>query len=126
MALLQVGSDGFHGAGYITEVGFVILVERRGHTDDDDVHLGNQAVIGGGDKAALLGRLNLSSGNANDVRTTPIQRSHFAGINVEPSNGKALLAEQQRQRQAHIPHTNNADAGLAGFDLMLDFCCRVE
>ena len=70
--------------------------------------LGNQAVIGGGREAALLGRLNFSSGNANDVRTTPIQRIYFSGINVESSNGKALFAEEQRQRQGPIPHADDA------------------
>lgn len=47
----------------------MVFVERREYADDDDVDLDNQAVIGGGREAVLLGRLNFSSGNANDIRT---------------------------------------------------------
>ncbi len=108
-------------AGNIAEIGFVIFVERSGHADDDDVHLGNQGVIRRGIEAILPCGLNLRGGDANDVRFAAIQRVDFVGIDVEAGDCEALLAEQQGKRQADVTHANNADPRLASFDFTLGF-----
>ena len=122
-----MGGDAAHGAGNITEVGLVIFVQRRGHADDDDVHLGDPAVIGGGGEAVLPGGLNLRRRECERCRNRPrFSVSTLPGSMSKPVIAKALLAEQQGQRQAHISHADNADAGFASFDFMLDFCDLVQ
>jgi hypothetical protein len=52
---------------------------------------------------------------------TPIQRLHFAWIDVEGRNNEFLLTKQQGKRQTDISHPNNANAGLTSFDPIPDF-----
>ena len=122
LPLVDVRRDRLHGSGHVAQIRLVVLVQRRGHANDDGIHAGDLRVIGGGAEPGLLGLLNLGRKNAHDVGSAGIQGADFIGGDVEAGDAEALVAEQQRQGQADIAHAHNADACLPGFDALLQFC----
>ena len=73
-------------------------------------------------EAGFLRLLDILRKNAHDVGAAGIQRADLVGCDVEAGDAKFFVAEQQCQRQAHIAHADNADAGLPGFDPLFEFC----
>jgi hypothetical protein len=112
MALTRAGDE--------TEVRLVILAQRSRHTDHDDIHVCDPAVIGSSAETFLPSCLNFSAGDTHDIRSSLMQRVNFSGINIKAGNCEAFFAEQQGQRQAHVAHADNADACRSGFDAFLD------
>ena len=49
-----MGRNAGNGTSNITKIGFMMLVQRGGHTNDDNIHSGNLAVICGRSEAILL------------------------------------------------------------------------
>ena len=100
----------------------MMLIQRGRHADDDDIHLLQSRYSPRSLETHSSGPTGYLGWNANNVRPAPIQRVNLAGIDIEAGNCKALLAKQQRQRQAHIAHADNADPGFARFNSLHDFC----
>jgi hypothetical protein len=81
--------------------------------------MGDLPVIGCRAEARLLRLPNLVGEDAHNVRTALVQGVHFARLDIEAGYAEALAAEEQRQRQPHVPHPDNADRGLTGLHLLL-------
>src|SRR5512133_3461354 len=109
--------DVFGCAGDVTHVGLAILVERRRNADDDRVHLGNAGEIGGRREPMRARSLDLFGLDSNDVGAAGVDRVDFALVDIEPSDGKLLLTEQQGEWQADVTKAYNADLCRAGLDL---------
>src|SRR5262249_8848527 len=56
--------------------------------------------------------LNLCLGDMLDVGATRIKHSHFGGIRVEASDSVSCFRESQRERQADISTTDDANLEL--------------
>ena len=106
--------------GHVAQVGLVVLVERGGDADDDRVHLGDLGIVRRGAEAGLLRLLNLAGENAHDVGAAGVERAHLVRGDIEARHPEALAAEEQRQRQAHVSHPDDADAGFAGVNFLLE------
>ena len=104
--------------GDIAEIGLMILIEGRGHADDNRVHLLDVRVIGGCRKALSLRRLDFFRADPVDVRPPFREGIDLALINVETGDGKFLFREQQSQRQSYVPQADNSNACLALLDLV--------
>ena len=124
LALVDVGRDGLDGAGDVAEVGFVVIVERGGDADDDGVHGLDLRVIGGGAEAGLLRFLDGFRQDADDVGAAGVESADLVLRDVEASDAKALVAEEQGEGQADIAHADDSDAGVASFQLLLQFSKR--
>ncbi len=72
-------------------------------------------------KPAFCACLNLAGENAHDIGAAGVELGDLVRRNIEAGYLESLAAEEQRQRQAHIAHSDDADAGFAGFDLLLEF-----
>ncbi len=121
LALAGVRRNGLDRAGHIAQVGLVVLVERRGHADDHRIHGVNLGVVGRGAEARLLRFNNGLGQNAHDVGPARVERGHLIGRDVEAGDAETFAGKQQRQRQSHIAHAHDPDAGLAGFQFVLEF-----
>ena len=116
LALVQVRRDGLHGAGDVAQIGLVILVERRGHADDDGIHAGRFRSSRLWRESRISAPAESASGkNAHDVGAAGIQCADLSLLDVEPGDLKALAAEEQRQWQADVAHSDDADACLREF-----------
>jgi len=121
LAFLDVGRDGFDGAGDVAEVGLVVFVQRSGDTDDDGVHLGNVGVVGGRAEAGFPGLLDGLWKYADDVGAAAVELCYFGGFDVEAGDAEAFVAEEEGEREADVAHADDADAGFAGFHFAFQF-----
>ncbi len=119
LAVAQVWRNRHYRAGHIAQVRLVILVQGCRDADDDGVHLVNLGVVRRRVEAGLLRFLNHLREDTNNVGAASVERGDFVCGNVEAVHAEALAREQQRQRQAHIAHANDAHTGLTRFDLLL-------
>ena len=117
---MQVRSNRLHRPGNVAQVRLVILVQRRGHANNDGVHLPNLAVVGRSPEAGLLRLLNHLRQNAHNVAAARVQRLNLVQRDIKTCHAKTLLAEKQSQRQTDVAHAHNAHTGLAAFDLFLE------
>ena len=112
----QLRSQGARGLLDVAQVRLMVLRKRRRHADNDRVHLAHGMEVAGGAKARAMRRCNLCPGDAHDVRTGGVERCDLLGVDVKAGHGKALFGKQQRQRQPHVAHPDDADPGLARRD----------
>ena len=120
LPLVDVRSDGLDRPHDIAQIGFVVLIERSGHADNDRVHLGDLGVIRRRPEARLLRLPDGGGKDADDIGAAGVEGPYLVQGNIEARHPEALAAEQQRQRQADISHPHDPDAGLAGFDFVLE------
>ena len=120
LALVDVRRNGLDRAGHIAQVGLVVLVERRGHADDHRIHGGDLGVVGRGAEARLLHFRNGFGQNANDVGPARVERGHLIGRDVEAGDAETFARKKQGQRQSHIAHAHDSDAGLSGCKFLFE------
>src|SRR5271157_6156337 len=112
----QMRRDGLGCVSYVAEIGLVILAERSGDADDDRVHACDLRVIRSGGETMRPRRLDLGRGDAIYVRPARLKNIYLLLVDVETGHGKCLLAEQERQRQADIAHSDDAHLGSTRLD----------
>src|ERR1035437_10089310 len=120
LASAQMWGNRFSGGRDVAEVRLVVLVQRSGNTDDDGVHARDVGVIGGRGEALGARRLDLGGRNPVDVGPAGLKHVDLPLVDVEAGDGELLFAEQQRQRQADIAHSNHANFSGAGLDLAFE------
>jgi hypothetical protein len=120
LTIFDVGGDGLDGFSDVAEVGFVVVVERGGDADDDGVHLGYVGVVCGGAEAGCLRVLDGFGQDADDVGAAGVESGDFGGLDVEAGDAEALVTEEKREGQADVAHADDADAGFAGFEFVLE------
>src|ERR1019366_9528904 len=108
LASAQMRGNRFGGGRDVAEIGLVVLVQRSGNADDDGVHVGDVGVIGGCGEALAARRLDLGGRNPVNVGTSGLEHVDLLLVDVEAGDGELLFAEQQRQRQADVAHSNHA------------------
>ena len=108
----------------VAQVRLVILIQRRGHANDDGIHLRQARVVRGRFEPFGAGLLNLIRQDAHDVGSALHQRAHFALIDVEARDPKLLFGVQQRQRQTHIPQADNGNPRLPLLNLVFQLRYR--
>jgi len=122
LPLMNMGRDGLNRAGDVTKVGLVILVERGGDADDDDVHGFDFGVIGGGVEAEFLRVLNGIREDADNVGAAGVEGAYLICRDVETGYAETFAAEEKCQRKADVSHAYDSDTGFSGFDLLFQFC----
>ena len=108
--LVQVRGDGAARVGDVGDVRLAVLVQRRGHADDDGLDIGaDREVVGGAEVAApdLLG--DALGGDVLDVALAGVHGLHLAAIHVDARNIHPRTGELQAERQAHVTQANNGD-----------------
>jgi hypothetical protein len=113
LARAQMGRDLLHRADDEGQVGFAMLAERRGHADDDRVHLADPAELGGCLETGFGHRRDAGAGDVADRAAALVQRGNPIGVDVESENTKAGIAEAQRQGNADIAEPDYADDGFS-------------
>src|ERR1017187_8629811 len=113
LASPQMWGNRFGGGNDVAEVGLVVLVQRSWNADDDGVHVSDVGVIGGRGEALGARRLDLGGRNPVDVGPAGLEHVDLLLVDVEAGYGELLFAEQQRQRQADVAHSNHANFGGA-------------
>jgi len=58
--------------------------------------------------------------DAHDVGAAGVEGGDFGRLDVESGDAEALVAEEQGERQAHVTHADDADAGFAGFEFVFE------
>ena len=91
VVLFQIGRDGVAGRRNVAEVGFVVLIQRRGNGDDDSVDFVKAGVIRGRGKAVVPGGLNLSGQNPLDIRFAAVEGIDLIGVDIEAQNLELFL-----------------------------------
>lgn len=119
LALVEIRSEGLDSAGDVAEVWLVELVKRRWNADDDCVHVGDFGIVGGGLESGFLRLLNGLGEDTDDVGAAAVQGFDLAVFDVEAGDAKALIAEKEGEGKTNISHSDDTDAGLASFDLLL-------
>ena len=99
----------------------MVLIQRRWNADDDRIHPVDFGIVRCCAKAGFLCVLNRVGENPHDIGTTCVQRADFSLFDIEPSDGKAFTAEQQREGQPDIAHSDNADPRLSALNLLFQF-----
>src|SRR5581483_1261133 len=120
---MNVGCNAANRLRNIAEVGFVILVQRRGYADNDDIHPFDFTIVRGGFEAILLSSPNLRSRDADDVGASLVKRAHLLRINIEACHLKFLFTEEKGQRKANVTHTDDANASVSGLDSTCKLGC---
>ncbi len=115
---MDVRGYGFGGLANIAEVGFMIVIERRGDADDEGVHVLSMGVLVGGPKALRGGSRNLRFRDAVNIRPAIIQGLNLFGVDIESSYGEAGFIEEKCQWQSDIAKAN--DSYFCG--MRLDAC----
>jgi hypothetical protein len=100
----------------VAQIGLVVLVQRRRHANNYRVHRRDLRIIGRRLEPVRFGRRDFFRRDAENISPAAGQRIHLALIDVEPGHGKLLLAIEQRQRQANVAQSDDADPGLARAD----------
>ena len=121
LAGAHVGPDRARGVLDVRHVRLAVRVQRRGHAHDQRVGLGGLAEVQRRAQRLLLlphGAGDALAGDVLDVALAPADGLDLPLIDVEADHRKALLAEGQGQRQAHVTQAADADHRLAGGDLV--------
>src|SRR5579859_3069398 len=125
LARFKVRSQAAGGGFDEAQVRPVMIIERGGHADDHRVHIRDAGKIGCGFEAIGSRGLNLSPGNADDVRAAFGERLDFSFVNVEAGDLELLFAEQKRQGKANISQSDDADICSTCFNLAFEQVCTV-
>src|SRR5581483_11723977 len=108
---------GLGRTGDVAQVGLMVLVERRGDADDDRIHLRDLRVVGGGAETTPAGGLHIGRRDSENVGAAGAEGVDLLLVDVEAGDRELLLAEQERQRQADVAESDNADVRLARLNL---------
>ena len=109
-ALAQMRGDGAAGVGDVGDVGLTVLVEGRGHADDDGVHaVAHGEIVGGAEVTAfdLLG--DAFGGDVLDVALAGVHGLDLAAVDVDARDVHPRTGELQAERQPHVTQTNDGD-----------------
>ena len=79
----------------VAEVGFVILIQRRGNANDDGIHVSQAGIVRGGLEALGAGLLNFAGQNTRNVSLALGQSRNLALINIETRYSQLLLCKKQ-------------------------------
>ncbi len=112
----QIRRDGPRSIGDVAEIRLVVLIQGRRDANDDRIHGRDLRIIGGGFEAMGLGRRDFFRRDAENVGAAVVEGVDLLLIDIEPGDGKLLLAIEQSQRQSDIAEADNSDAGLARID----------
>jgi len=100
-----------------------VRAQRGRDADDQRVALAEAVEVGRGLDFVAAERLpDALFADMADVGLPVVQRARFLGVDVESEDGKALLFEEQHERQADIAEADDADAQstrLDGLDELL-------
>src|SRR5262249_33542766 len=119
---LQARTHGIHGQDDIGEIRVAGLAKRRRHADVDRVHVVQlRHVVGRGQLLGLDGRGKLGARDVADVALALVDGVDLVEVDVEPGNLEPGLREFNRQRQADVPKTNDADLRLLLLNLLFQF-----
>lgn len=109
-ALLQVARDRFASLEDVGNVRLPILVQRRGHAEDDRRHFLHPPKIGGRRKSpGLHGIANGGRWNMFDIAATRIDRGHLCPVNVQPDDFHFVPGKLQAQRQPDITQSDDGN-----------------
>jgi hypothetical protein len=86
----------------------VVIIERRGNSNQDRVHFCDVRVVRGSSEPCCLCGLDLRSRDANDVRSALSQRVDFAFVDIESGHTKSLLAEKEHQGKTNIAESDDS------------------
>ena len=108
--LVQVRGDGAARVGDVGDVRLAVLVQRRGHADDDGLDAGaDREVVRRAEVPApdLLG--DALGGDVLDVALAGVHGLHLAAIHVDARNIHPRAGELQAERQPHVTQSNDGD-----------------
>ena len=105
---MDVGSYGLGGLPNIAKIGFVVLIKRRGDTDDQGIHIPGVGIFVCGPKAFCGSGGNLGLRYAIDIRPAVIKGLDLFGVNIESGHRKASFIEEESQRQSDITEANDS------------------
>ena len=108
LALLQHLAEARCGVLERRQVGLAVAGERRGHGDDSRLDLDEVRVARRGVQAAKHGREAIRW-DVLDVALAALERSDAQGIDLDAPDLVTRLGERDRQRQAHISHSDDSD-----------------
>src|SRR5208283_1921236 len=103
-----------------------MLVQWSGYADDERVHARNLGIVSGGGETMRAGGLDLGGGDTIDVRPAGLKNIHLLLVDIEAGHRKRLLAEEQRQRQANIAHSDDANFGGPRLDFDVQRFVRTD
>ena len=99
---------------HVAKVRLVVEVQRRGHADDDHIHLRDAGEVGGGaELAGLDGVRHALRADVLDVALPGIEGVHFLHIHVEADDLDVLLSKAEDERKADVAESEDADDGGA-------------
>ncbi len=105
--------DGMRRVGDVAEVGLVIFVERRRDADDNRIHGADLRIVGRGFEAVGFGGRDLLGRNTDNIGAAAREGVDLSLIDIEPGDGKFLLAVEQRQWQSDVAKSDDPHLGLA-------------
>ena len=111
-------SHGLGGRLHVTNVGLLMLVERRRNADGDEIGFRNEREVRGGRQGSFVNQaFEIAVHHIADVVPAFVHHIDFFGLHVKPDGLEPGLGLLHSQRQADIPQTNHATYDFAGFDL---------
>ena len=108
LTALEHARHGRGGAQDRAEVGLAVARERRGHADDHGVAAGELRVARGREKP-VADRFQARLGHVLHVALVALERRDLADVRVHAHHRVSRLAERDGQRQADVPHSDDAD-----------------
>ena len=121
--LAQVRGDGAAGVGDVGDVGLAVLVERRGHADDDGIHArADREVVRRAEMPAadLLG--DAFGGDVLDVALAGVHGLDLAAVHVDARDIHARARKLQAERQPNVTQSN--DGNLVHAQILSSKRCR--
>ena len=106
---MDVRCYGFSGLANIAKVWLVVLIERRGDTDDEGIHILGMGVFVRGPKALGGSGRNLGFRDAIDIRAAIVQGLYLFRVDIESGDGEAGFIEEESQRQSDITKANDSN-----------------
>src|ERR1019366_4035561 len=93
---------GAGGIGNETEIRLSIFVQRRGHTDDDGIHVGQAGKLCGRTETLRARRLDLCRWNSTNVGSPRGESCDLMLVDVKTRYAKLRFGVEQSKRQTHI------------------------
>src|ERR1035441_2002641 len=97
-----MGRYSARGIGNETKIRLSILVQRRGHTDDDGIHFGHARKVCGRAEPLRSRRLDLSRWNSTDVGSTGAESCNLMLVDVKTRYSKFRFRVEQSKWQVPI------------------------
>src|SRR5215216_2808607 len=102
-------SDRLSSFNDVGNIRFTVFVQRRGHADDDRVHILNPREVGRrGESLALNRRLDRFRSDVLYITPAGTEGVHLPWINVQSEDGRPGAGELKREGQADVAQANNA------------------